>query len=94
MAAESHTEMSTPEPPTEVEFLHEDDGRVTARHAETGVASFGETESEALRQLADALDAHFGRGESVDDPEQYLSGLGVEADVGDATGLPWSESGE
>ena len=77
-----------------VVFIHEEDGSITAKDIGTGVASFGETESEALRQLADALDAHFGRGESVDDPEKYLSGLGVEADVGDATGLPWSESGE
>ena len=55
------------DPPDVVEFVHEDDGRVTARHVESGVASFGDTEAEALRQLADALDSHFGDGESIDD---------------------------
>ncbi|PSQ93528.1 MAG: excinuclease ABC subunit C, partial [Proteobacteria bacterium SW_6_67_9] len=35
-------------PPDGVEFVHEDDGRVTARHVESGVASFGDTEAEAL----------------------------------------------
>jgi hypothetical protein len=49
------------------EFVQEDDGRVTARHIDSGVASFGDTEAEALRQLADALDSHFGHGEMIDD---------------------------
>ena len=31
-----------------VEFIHEDDGRITARDLETGVASYGETKAEAL----------------------------------------------
>ena len=44
------------EPPAGVEFIQEDDGRVTARHVESGVSSFGDSEAEALRQLADALD--------------------------------------
>lgn len=43
----------------DVEFIEEDDGRVTARHLESGVASFGDTEPEALRQLADAMESHF-----------------------------------
>ena len=34
-----------------VEFIHEDDGSITARDIETGVASFGETKAEALRML-------------------------------------------
>jgi len=58
---------------SDVEFVEEDDGRVTARHLESGVASFGETEAEALRQLADALDSHFGHGDPIDDPEAYLA---------------------
>jgi len=41
---------------TGVVFIREDDGRVTARHIETGVASFGDNEAEALRALADALE--------------------------------------
>lgn len=53
---------------TDVEFVYEDDARVTARHVESGVASFGENEAEALRQLADALDSHFGRGDQTGNP--------------------------
>jgi len=45
---------------TGVVFIREDDGRVTARHIESGVASFGDTDAEALRGLADALESHFG----------------------------------
>lgn len=44
--------------PTGVRFVVEDDGRLTAVDVETGVASFGDTKAEALRQLADALDSH------------------------------------
>jgi len=57
---------------TDVMFIYEDgggdedDGRVTARHIESDVASFGDTEAEALRELADALESHFGTGESTD----------------------------
>jgi len=45
---------------TGVVFIREDDGRVTARHIESDVASFGDTDAEALRELADALEGHFG----------------------------------
>ena len=82
---------SVPEPPAGVEFIHEDDGRVTARHVESGVASFGDTEVEALRQLADALDSHFGCGESIDDPEAYLEDRGIDAEIGEAGPPPWLE---
>jgi len=62
---------------TDVMFIYEDDGdgeneddendgRVTARHIESDVASFGDTEAEALRELADALESHFGTGGSTD----------------------------
>jgi len=50
----------------DVMFIYEGDGRVTARHIESDVASFGDTEAEALRELADALESHFGTGESTD----------------------------
>ena len=40
-----------------VEFIFEDDGRITAVDSETGVATYGSTKAEALRQLADALDS-------------------------------------
>lgn len=78
-------------PPAGVEFVHEDDGRVTARHLESGVASFGETEAEALRELADALDSHFGDGEPIDDPEAYLADLGIEGEIGEDGPPPWLE---
>jgi len=45
---------------TGVVFIREDDGRVTARHIESDVASFGDSDAEALRELADALEGHFG----------------------------------
>jgi hypothetical protein len=51
---------------SDVTFIYEDDGRVTARHIESDVASFGDTEAEALRELADALESHFGTGGSTD----------------------------
>ena len=71
------------------EFVHEDDGRVTARHVESGVASFGDTEDEALRQLADALDNHFGDGESIDAPEAYLAEQGIDVEIGSDGPPPW-----
>jgi len=55
---------------------------VTARHIDSGVASFGDTEAEALRQLADALDSHFGHGEMIDDPDAYLEELGIDVEIG------------
>ncbi len=79
------------ERPDGVEFIQEDDGRVTARHVESGVASFGESEAEALRQLADALDSHFGCGESIEDPEAYLEELGVDVEIGSEGNPPWLE---
>lgn len=80
---------TTTEPPVGVEFVHEDDGRVTARHIESGVASFGETEAEALRQLADALDSHFGQGEPIDDPHAYLEELDIDVEIGSDGPPPW-----
>jgi predicted RNA binding protein YcfA (HicA-like mRNA interferase family) len=67
----------------------EPDGRVMARHVESGVASFGDTEVEALRRLADALDSHFGRGEPIDDPEAYLEELGIDGEIGREGPPPW-----
>lgn len=77
------------EPPAGVEFVIEDDDRVTARHVESGVASFGDTEAEALRQLADALDSHFGHGETIDDPEAYLADRGIDVEIGEDGPPPW-----
>ncbi|MDS0300248.1 hypothetical protein NDI76_15990 [Halogeometricum sp. S1BR25-6] len=72
-----------------VEFADEDDGRVTATDIETGVASFGDDRAEALRMLADALDAHHGKGESVDDGE-VAAELGLDEDeIGSEGRPPW-----
>ena len=46
-----------------VEFIHEEDGSITAKDIETGVASFGDTKAEALRMLAEAIELHEGGGE-------------------------------
>jgi hypothetical protein len=79
----------TREPPSGVEFITEDDGRVTARHVESGVATTAESEPAALRRLADALDSHLGRGESIEDPGAYLRELGIDVEIGEAGSPPW-----
>ena len=58
-----------------VVFIHEDDGNITARDLETGVASFGGTKTEALRMLAEALELHEGGGEPVTDEDLEEWGL-------------------
>jgi len=75
--------------PDGVEFIDEPDGRVTARHTASGVATSGSTESEALRRLGDALDSHEGRGETIEDPEAHLAELGVDVEIGAAGTPPW-----
>mgnify|MGYP006278681719 FL=1 len=55
-----------------VEFSHEDDGSVTARDLETGLARGGETRAEALAHLAEVLRLEAGDGEPIDDPDQFL----------------------
>lgn len=74
-----------------VEFVYEDDGRVTAMDIETGVASFGDDRAEALRMLADALDAYHGEGEPVHETE-LAAELGLEVDEAGSEGRPpWDE---
>jgi predicted RNase H-like HicB family nuclease len=63
-----------------VEFVHEDDGCITARDLETGVASYGETKAEALAMLAEALALHAGEGEPVDDEDLREFGLDPDED--------------
>lgn len=63
-----------------VEFIHEDDGSITARDKETGVASFGDTKAEALAMLAEALALHEGGGEPVTDDDLEEWGLDPEAE--------------
>lgn len=58
-----------------VEFVHEDDGTITARDIETGVASFGASKAEALLALAEALALHAGEGSPVTDDDLRAWGL-------------------
>jgi len=78
-------------PPDGVEFVHEENGGVTARHVESGVSSFGDTGFEAIRQLADALDSHSGNGESIGDPEAYLEDIGGDAEIRSEGSSLWLE---
>lgn len=74
---------SKDEPDEGVEFIHEDDGSVTARDRETGLARGGTTRSEALSQLAEVLELHEGGGDPIDDPDEFLD---AELDI-DSDGL-------
>ena len=58
-----------------VVFIREEDGSITARDIEIGVASFGDTKSEALRMLAEALELHEGGGEPVTNEDLREWGL-------------------
>ena len=83
---------STRDAPDEegVEFIREDDGSITAKDIETGVASFGDTKAEALRMLAEAIELHEGGGEPIDDEEAFLEEIGIDPDeIEDAGEPPW-----
>ncbi|MCU4744312.1 type II toxin-antitoxin system HicB family antitoxin [Natronoglomus mannanivorans] len=69
-----------------VEFIHEDDGSITAVDLETGVASYGDTKPEALAMLAEALELHEGGGEPVTDED--LEEWGLDPDAEDDEPLP------
>lgn len=58
-----------------VVFEREDDGSVTARDLETGLARGGDTRAEALSQLAEVLELHAGGGEPVTDDDLEAMGL-------------------
>lgn len=75
--------------PDGVEFVYEEDGRVTARHTETNVASFGDTESEALRELADALETYRDGDDPIENPQEYLDSRGIDAEIGENGPPPW-----
>lgn len=55
-----------------VEFVREDDGSITARDLETGLARGGETRAETLAHLAEVLELHEGGGESIENPDEFL----------------------
>ena len=72
--------------PEGVVFIHEEDGSITTKDIETGVASFGDTKSEALRMLAEALELHEGGGDPVTDED--LREWGLDPDDFDTKELP------
>jgi len=72
-----------------VEFIREDDGSITAKDLETGLARGGETRAEALAQLAEVLALEEGGGEPIEDPDAFLRDLGINPDEQVADGTPW-----
>lgn len=73
-----------------VEFIHEDDGSITARDLETGLARGGDSKAEALAQLAEVLALQEGEGEPIDDPDAFLEEIGVDDDLdADVETPPW-----
>jgi predicted RNase H-like HicB family nuclease len=69
-----------------VVFVREDDGSVTAKDLETGLARGGDTRAEALAQLAEVLELHEGGGEPVTDED--LREWGLDPDDFDTKELP------
>lgn len=70
--------------PDGVEFVREDDGTITARDLETGLARGGDSRAEALAQLAEVLELQEGGGEDIENPDEYLRDeLGIEPDERD-----------
>ena len=55
-----------------VEFIHENDGSVTARDLETGIQRGDDSRAEALAQLAEVLRLEDGDGTPIDDPARFL----------------------
>jgi hypothetical protein len=66
-----------------VEFVREDDGSITARDLETGLARGGDTRAQALTQLAEVLALEAGDGERIGDPDAFLQNIGIDADTDD-----------
>ena len=66
-----------------VKFVREDDGSITARDLETGLARGGDTRAQALTQLAEVLALEAGDGERIDDPDAFLQDIGIDADADD-----------
>lgn len=73
-----------------VEFTFED-GLVTARDIQSGVAASGNSKPEALARLAEALALHEGGGEPIEDKDAFLQELGIDAEEidEDETPPPW-----
>lgn len=77
------------DPAEGVEFVREDDGSITARDEETGVARGGRTRSEALASLAEVLALEEGEGNAIDDPDAFLRDLGIDPDETVEDEPPW-----
>ena len=76
--------------PEGVEFIHEDDGSITARDLETGLARGGDSKADALAQLAEVLALHDDEGEPIDNPDAFLEEIGVDTDTdADIETPPW-----
>lgn len=80
------------DPAEGVEFVHEDDGSVTARDLETGLARGGKTKADALEQLAEVLRLAEGEGEPIDDPEAFLRDHDIDPETDDIDERPPWES--
>jgi len=63
--------------PDGIEFIREDDGTITARDLETGLARGGDTRAEALTQLAEVLALEAGDGEPIGKPDEVLQNICV-----------------
>jgi predicted RNase H-like HicB family nuclease len=76
-----------------VTFTYDEAGLVTARDIETGIAARGETKSEALAMLAEALELHEGGGEPIEDESAFLREIGLDPDQidEDTSPPPWLE---
>lgn len=77
---------------TGVEFTDEK-GLITAIDIETGIASSGETKSEALAMLSEALELHEGGGEPIENEEAFLRENGIDPDEieEETSPPPWLE---
>lgn len=63
-----------------IEFIRENDGSITARDLETGLARGGDTRAQALTQLAEVLALEAGDGEPIEDSDGFLREIGVDSD--------------
>ena len=50
-------------------FIREDDGSITAKDLETGLARGGDARAETLRHLSEALEVHEGGCKPIEDPD-------------------------
>lgn len=85
---------SDPDEPPEIQSkitLTYDGELWTARDEATGVASCGETRTEALRMLDEAVALHEDGGEPIDDEAAFLREIGIDPTEIDAdeTPPPW-----